>query len=297
MGGHRGIVGGLTVRHHALILLFVVVEISFSQPVLYPLDPGNRWQFAYPPGGEGSPMAPLRVVCDTILPNGKHYAAIQYNDPWTTKFERISSDSVFAYETSDGQEHLLYHFAGGNGDTVSTYVRFGWDTTDVILQDTATSTWFWGPKRIWRFLIDVRQMFDEEESITIADSLGVVGVSNAWGYYCTLQGAVINGRIYGIIAGVRASESVPATVYSLDQNYPNPFNPSTTIRYGLPSRSHVDLTVYNTLGQQVATLVQGEQEAGFHEAVFDASGLASGVYVYRLQSGETILSRKMVLVH
>ncbi len=83
---------------------------------------------------------------------------------------------------------------------------------------------------------------------------------------------------------------------SLMQNYPNPFNPSTTIRYGLPSRSHVTLTVFNTLGQQVATLVEGEKEAGFHEAVFDASGLASGVYLYRLQAGSVMRARTLMLL-
>jgi hypothetical protein len=84
--------------------------------------------------------------------------------------------------------------------------------------------------------------------------------------------------------------------FALLQNYPNPFNPSTTIRYGLPSRSHVTLTVFNTLGQRVATLVEGEQEAGYHEAVFDASGLASSVYLYRLQAGNQVESRKMILM-
>ena len=84
--------------------------------------------------------------------------------------------------------------------------------------------------------------------------------------------------------------------FALLQNYPNPFNPSTTIRYGLPSRSHVTLTVFNMLGQQVATLVEGEQEAGYHEAVFDASGLASSVYLYRLQAGNQVESRKMILM-
>ncbi len=84
--------------------------------------------------------------------------------------------------------------------------------------------------------------------------------------------------------------------FSLAQNYPNPFNPSTTIRYGLPTRSHVTLTVFNTLGQQVAALVEGEQEVGFHEVRFDASGLSSGVYLYRLTAGSFVDTKKFVLV-
>jgi hypothetical protein len=91
-------------------------------------------------------------------------------------------------------------------------------------------------------------------------------------------------------------EGLRPLTYRLEQNYPNPFNPSTTIRYGLPSHSHVTLTVFNTLGQRVATLVEGEQEAGFHEAVFDASALASGVYLYRLTAGSFVETRKLVLV-
>ncbi len=84
--------------------------------------------------------------------------------------------------------------------------------------------------------------------------------------------------------------------FSLEQNYPNPFNPTTTIRYALPSRAQVLLTVYNGLGQRVAVLVQGEQDAGNHEAVFDAVGLASGVYLYRLQVGDFVQSKKLLLL-
>jgi len=94
---------------------------------------------------------------------------------------------------------------------------------------------------------------------------------------------------------VAQADQLPRT-YGLDQNYPNPFNPSTTIRYALPHRSFVTLAVYNTLGQHVAVLVQGEREAGYHEAVFDASGLASGVYLYRLQAGDFIQTKRLVLV-
>lgn len=99
-------------------------------------------------------------------------------------------------------------------------------------------------------------------------------------------------------AVTRVSESgerMPGTI-SLSQNYPNPFNPSTTIRYGLPNRSHVSLTVFNTLGQQVALLQNGEQEAGYHEVKFDGNGLSSGVYFYMVRAGDPSLRSGRVFV-
>jgi len=84
--------------------------------------------------------------------------------------------------------------------------------------------------------------------------------------------------------------------YTLDQNYPNPFNPSTAIRYSLPDRSHVTLTVYDALGRQVAVLQNGAQEAGYHEVRFDGSGLSSGVYLYRIQAGDFAQTRTFLLL-
>lgn len=92
-----------------------------------------------------------------------------------------------------------------------------------------------------------------------------------------------------------ASGTAPSR-FSLSQNYPNPFNASTIIRYGLPHRSQVLLILFNPLGQQVALLAHGEQEAGFHDVAFDASGLSSGMYFYRLSAGSYVHSRKFVLV-
>jgi hypothetical protein len=82
----------------------------------------------------------------------------------------------------------------------------------------------------------------------------------------------------------------------LEQNYPNPFNPVTTIRFGLPARSHVTLSVFNTIGQQVATLVEGEQEGGYHEVRFDGSTLASGVYFYRLHAENFVQTKRLLLL-
>lgn len=88
---------------------------------------------------------------------------------------------------------------------------------------------------------------------------------------------------------------VPLEIF-LNQNYPNPFNPTTLIRYGLPEEANIRLEVYNVLGQRVATLVNGQQTAGYHSIQFDGSRLASGLYIYRLTTGNRVVSRKMMLI-
>ncbi|MCB0731726.1 MAG: T9SS type A sorting domain-containing protein, partial [Ignavibacteriae bacterium] len=84
--------------------------------------------------------------------------------------------------------------------------------------------------------------------------------------------------------------------FELAQNYPNPFNPSTTITFALPKSSEVQLNVYNILGQQVAQLVNEVKNAGTYSINWDASNLASGTYIYRLQAGNNIIVNKMILM-
>jgi hypothetical protein len=107
-----------------------------------------------------------------------------------------------------------------------------------------------------------------------------------WRYHTVqLPTAVSVGNEIGVVSD-----------FQLEQNYPNPFNPSTTIKYSVPEKSDVTIRVFDILGAEVATLVNVTQEAGSYEINFDASKLSSGMYIYRLNTGDVSLSKKMMLL-
>ncbi|MBZ0203576.1 MAG: T9SS type A sorting domain-containing protein [Ignavibacteria bacterium] len=100
----------------------------------------------------------------------------------------------------------------------------------------------------------------------------------------------------GEVKSKSGKESSIPLVFSLSQNYPNPFNPVTTIKYALPNDVKVIVKIYDILGREVKTLVNDFQKAGYYDAKFEGSNYASGVYFYRIEAGEFVQSKKMVLV-
>jgi len=119
-------------------------------------------------------------------------------------------------------------------------------------------------------------------------------------YYCEPHGGPGGSGMAGVVVVQNPvsvdNENSAADSYELYQNYPNPFNPSTKIEYRISDRSFVSLKVYNILGDEVATLVNEEKSSGVYNVNFDAAGLSSGMYLYKLQAGSFVEMKKMILL-
>jgi WD40 repeat protein len=112
----------------------------------------------------------------------------------------------------------------------------------------------------------------------------------------TDDGSVILWYARGLSTSVAAMPNLGVSDFTLSQNYPNPFNPSTTIEFSIPQTRFVTLKIYNTLGDEMATLVAANFSAGRHQVVWNANDIAGGIYFYRLQAGGLVQAQKLVVV-
>jgi dienelactone hydrolase len=197
-------------------------------------------------------------------------------------------DSIYLDVKSDGRRHRLYYsFSDANSGTfralakkfLSNSVAFDVVNTPMTGLTLVTGTYDMGyPLTLKRIEIQLAG-----DNVQGQSTSGTIYVDN------------LRLKYPGTVTDVEQTPLLPAR-FRLEQNYPNPFNPATTIQYDVPSRARVALAVYNILGQRVAELVNGEKNAGHYETRFDASGLASGMYLYRLQAGDFIETKKAILL-
>lgn len=117
-----------------------------------------------------------------------------------------------------------------------------------------------------------------------------------WGYAVAGDGSCLRLVDSILLVGTGNPGLNIPTDYKLEQNYPNPFNPVTTIYYSVPKSSNIKITVYDIVGNEVMTLVNERKNAGIYSVVMDGSGLASGIYLYRITAGSFTESRKMILL-
>ncbi len=106
--------------------------------------------------------------------------------------------------------------------------------------------------------------------------------------------SIANASIHKLF--LKSGEIATPVNYDLEQNYPNPFNPSTTIKYSVPADGFVNIAVYNVLGEKIADIVNNIQKSGNYELTFDARNLASGMYIYRMESGNFVSVKKMMIL-
>lgn len=206
---------------------------------------------------------------------------------------------------------LNYNIAVANSGTSS-------QTTDIWVDVTLPNGSTYGPVLgpVQNFTFPAGFAGDRDRTLTVPGTapvgtyslnaflgdydLGTVVSEDHFNFYKTADdgGAFVGGWFVDTgepFEQLLATESVPE-VYLLTQNFPNPFNPTTNISFALPQASKVTLAVYDVSGKLVTTLVNGYRNAGTHEVTFNASGLASGIYLYRLSAGDFTASGKMVLM-
>ena len=197
----------------------------------------------------------------------------------------IVAGPLFAFTADDPQAHVI-EFSG---------TSYNPDQLDVAVGDTI----------VWQGSFASHPL----ESTSVPDGAGewgpinsgteyryVVEVEGTYEYHCTIHSGVgMTGSFTATVTSVdNGNTNETPSSYRLNQNYPNPFNPVTVISYEVPERTHVELTVYNLLGKEVATIVNDIRDAGTYEVIFNADGLSSGVYMYRLRAGEHLETKRML---
>jgi hypothetical protein len=275
----------------SLVVLAILSSYQIYAQGVFPLQEGNIWQYQ-----SSDPFNPMplesKIIGDTLLSNAKRYSMLT-GFTLGTNFLRQEGLKVYAYDRTDSTEYVLFDFAAGLNDTLSHHSN-GQRTVVAGGKHTypSTSSSYW----IFFELAGTGPGSYVFYNWTIEDSIGLTALTMEPGNSWNLSGAIVNGRLIGTITGILGeTHALPARPV-LQQNYPNPFNPWTTIPYELPRPSHVTLTVYDVLGREVATLVNGVEEPGYKSVQFNASDMASGVYFCRLQSGNVVDTKKILLL-
>ena len=273
------------------LLLFLLADALRAQPLdpygFYPAAVGNKWRWlSYP----DSTIYDTEITKDSLDQNGSRFLFL--NGSTSARYVVDTLGQVL--QIINDVPVLWYRLAALPGDTFS--VAFLGNTYTVTVT-SGTASAFGHPVPAKIFSWSYGQTYPNYAVQWLVYGVGLASTySLLYNVDESVTGYKINGVSFGTLAEIGWARNILPSGYSLEQNYPNPFNPSTTIRYGLPRKSVVQLTVFNTLGQRVATLVQEEQEAGYHEVKFEASGLSSGVYFYRLTAGNFVQTRKLLLL-
>ena len=250
----------------------------------------NPWKFSFDPDTRilwaGDVGQGAREEIDTIVAGGNYGWRLMEGTLCTQAVNPMCQDTA-------GLLRPVWEYGRSAGDVSVTggYVYRGASIPGLVGKyvygDFASG-------RIWALTLEGANPATNELLLDSPHQISTFGVDRLNELYVVAYGS---GRIYRL-TGPATSVANPAIpdAFGLDQNFPNPFNPTTEIRFRVADSGPVKLAVHDLLGRELAVLVDGVRESGSHKVSFDAAGMPSGVYVYRLTSGRRVEARRMLLL-
>jgi len=216
-----------------------------------------------------------------------------------------TSDSSYFYSDAFPEPPLNFATVApiNNVEGLATEVEFVWEETDdpdpveeISYRVVYATNWEDSSTYVYSETIQETSM-----AITLADNSQYYWLVEALDSDGFIVGSNENNPNYMVVGTLSIDGADIPEVFALHQNYPNPFNPITTLRYDLPENSYVNVIIYDMLGREVKTLVNTTQDAGFKSVIWDATNdygkpVSAGVYIYQIQAGEYLKTRKMVLL-
>jgi hypothetical protein len=291
-----------------IILLLLLPALASAMPLdtsvfrYFPLKTGNRWTWYRDANtSPGTGFETMKIMSTQVINNHLYYLS-RYDRYYsngnlissTNSYYRIDSLSgnLYQYQTSDCLVDSLNSVR--NDSAYSTCIT-EWSKCD-------TSSYLFFSQNIDAKKFSWKANFELDGNKKYAKNIGRVyearfAVTNY--IILNLRGCLIDGILSGdtsTLVGINLISTVIPETFSLEQNYPNPFNPATNIEFSIPGSGHVNLTIYDVMGREVETLVNYELKAGTYKADWSASKYPSGVYFYKLSSGDFIQTKRMILL-
>ncbi|NIS38391.1 T9SS type A sorting domain-containing protein [Candidatus Saccharibacteria bacterium] len=271
----------------------------------YPLNRGDYWEYQYMVGSTVQSLVTKKVVGDTVMSNGITYKMVeefwQYNNERLLRFQRYDSSTVYWYLPAFDREFVWYELRKAVGEFWPTERPGFCDTSQIGRIESIRETQIFGELKT---RVKIRYYCSRDTSLWISDEL----VKGIGAYYLggegdaqILQGAIINGKQYGVITHVQNSEPTHQKEEASVSSYPNPFNESTVIKYSIPSSDQVTVNIYDLKARLVKRLFNGEQTAGEHFVNWDgknSSGktVASGLYIVSVKGKNFYQSKFLTLL-
>ena len=280
-------------------IIFIFITTNVRAQDYYPLEIGNRWDYEVWSSNDNNFKTisnySIEVISDSMFSNGIAYYVLSDYDLSGGRYVRADSDFVYYYDEDALEEDTIYHLNAQIGDFWEVW--FG-PTSYISVEEIDTTELFTFTSRVMKFRLDGLIL----KYVNLSDLFGPSyfhfpgeppGTSNTFKF---LVGGILSGVEFGEPLSAGHATDSKLSSFTLSQNYPNPFNPTTTINYQIPELSFVTIKVYDVLGNEIAELVNEEKAKGTYAIDFNAAGLPSGIYFYRLTTGGYSATKKMILI-